>query len=136
VVDALADAYAGNYVDRVFHDRELCAHISQVLVTIGFHAETTDGDGPLQWVERERTPDWAKKAIYSRDRGKCAQCGADVAMELATQGHIDHIVPLSAGGCNDLVNLQLLCEHCNLRKKDQPVPATSSVPPYLQRRLR
>ena len=33
--------------------------------------------------------------------------------------HIDHITPLSRGGNNNPTNLQLLCAHCNLSKKDK-----------------
>ena len=30
--------------------------------------------------------------------------------------HYDHIVPLDQGGINDVSNIQLLCEKCNLTK--------------------
>lgn len=39
----------------------------------------------------------------------CANCGA--------QGeHVDHIWPLSRGGCGNIHNLQMLCAKCNLSK--------------------
>lgn len=47
-------------------------------------------------------------------RNKCACCGE----KLATY-HVDHIVPLVAGGSNDKYNLQLLCPPCNLKKKSK-----------------
>jgi len=130
-IDGVAASYAANYADRVFHDRELCGSIAELLVNIGF--DGSDDDEPKQWVTRTTIPQWAKKAIYARDRGKCAQCGADILMELEDDDHIDHMVPLAKGGCNDLVNLQLLCKPCNLKKTSQLVPITSSVPPYLLR---
>lgn len=52
-------------------------------------------------------------AIGRRDGFACARCGN-------TDGdlQIDHIHPISKGGGNDLVNLQLLCPPCNLAKSD------------------
>lgn len=43
-------------------------------------------------------------------QGKCQLCGT---MEKIT---IDHIIPLSKGGTNDISNLQPLCIHCNTSK--------------------
>lgn len=90
---------------------------------------------PTAWVERIPIPSWARRAILARERGKCAQCSVDIVLELDEEHHIDHIVPLARGGSNDLVNLQVLCEKCNLLKSASPLPATSSVPQYLRRQL-
>ncbi len=52
--------------------------------------------------------------LLDRQIGLCAnpQCLRDVAEE----NHLDHIYPLSRGGRNDLINLQILCATCNLNK--------------------
>ena len=39
--------------------------------------------------------------------------------------HLDHIVPLRAGGINDAVNLQAMCGTCNIKKSDQLDPDIS-----------
>lgn len=51
-------------------------------------------------------------------------------MELLARPHIDHIFPLALGGSNDLVNLQLLCETCNLKKSASWGEIKPSVPRY------
>jgi 5-methylcytosine-specific restriction endonuclease McrA len=51
--------------------------------------------------------------IFKRQRGKCAYCTISLAR---TVRHIDHIIPLSAGGTNGRRNLQLLCQPCNQSK--------------------
>jgi len=135
IIADLAPLYAADYADRVFHDRQLCAFIAELLVAIGFNGAQHDDDTPQQWVERKSPPAWARKAVYARDRGKCANCSADIVMELDDNDHIDHIIPLARGGCNDLVNLQLLCQACNLVKSDGIALVTSSIPPYITRRV-
>jgi 5-methylcytosine-specific restriction endonuclease McrA len=56
-------------------------------------------------------------------------------MHLDADGHIDHMYPISQGGCNDLVNLQLLCSTCNLTKLVSTAEVvTSSVPQYTRRK--
>lgn len=56
------------------------------------------------------------EAIYRAQKGRCAAehgCGKKFAR---TKMEIDHIVPVSKGGCNFPFNLQLLCKSCNRRK--------------------
>jgi hypothetical protein len=130
---SVAGLYAENYAERVFHDRQLCEHINKTLVAIGFVGRD-DWTGPAkQWVKRQNGwPTWAIQAVVSGDRGLCAQCGVSITAELRAPKHIDHIVALANGGTNDLSNMQLLCDACNLDKGMRAVDVCSSVPKYFQ----
>jgi len=128
----MGQMYACEIGDRILHDRELCHFIAETVINIGFNGETEEGMRS-QWVERERWPARIKEILRSRDRGKCAAYGVDIVQELREEGHIDHIFALARGGCNDLVNLQLLCSTCNGMKRDRAETATSSVPQYVRR---
>ncbi|MEQ9501423.1 MAG: HNH endonuclease signature motif containing protein [Deltaproteobacteria bacterium] len=69
-------------------------------------------------LKRVSPPQWARRAVYFRERGRCAFCGVDLSglSSVYSSKHFDHIVPLAQGGINDVTNLQLLCGNCNLRK--------------------
>lgn len=66
------------------------------------------------------TPKWVERAVFHRDRGKCAFCRKDLTSVYSVMEerglHYDHIVSLEQGGVNDVSNLQLLCDKCNLSK--------------------
>lgn len=59
--------------------------------------------------------DYEKKTIYAKANGKCAICGKPVKYKEMT---VDHRVPLTKGGTNDLENLQLAHLSCNRAKAD------------------
>jgi hypothetical protein len=54
--------------------------------------------------------------VLKRDDYRCVRCGArPPGVEL----EVDHVLPVSRGGSNDLANLQTLCRPCNQGKKDR-----------------
>jgi 5-methylcytosine-specific restriction endonuclease McrA len=60
--------------------------------------------------------DWERirRVIYERDGGICMKCGEKVSKD---DFHVDHIIPICAGGSEwDLNNLELSCPPCNLTK--------------------
>lgn len=70
--------------------------------------------------------------FFERDGGSCAFCGGPLLeppkLEPAWSGkppqggvEIDHILPLSRGGENRLVNLRLLHKSCNVRIYSGPI---------------
>lgn len=133
-MEKLAPNYAVNYSNRVFHDRELCNYIADLLVKIGFDGTVEDDEEPKKWVKRLEIPNWVKRIVIARDRGKCSLCEKNITMELEEGSHFDHIVPLSKGGFNDILNIQLLCKICNLQKKNNLITVKSSIPPYFRTR--
>lgn len=62
--------------------------------------------------KRETIPEEVRIAVWRRDEGKCSKCGSRKNLEY------DHIIPISKGGSNTVRNIELLCEECNRRKKD------------------
>jgi len=72
-------------------------------------------------LKRVKPPEWARRATFFRDRGRCVLCNCDLSglLTLQNQNHFDHVVPLSDAGLNDITNLQLLCAPCNLAKSDE-----------------
>ena len=58
-----------------------------------------------------------RHAVFARDNYRCQICGATV--DDGAKLHVDHILPVSKGGTNDITNLQILCEKCNLGKHNR-----------------
>lgn len=52
-------------------------------------------------------------SVLQRDKFKCVLCGRDAKDDRL---EIDHIVPVVAGGTNDINNLRTLCAECNKGK--------------------
>lgn len=71
-------------------------------------------------LKRVYVPQWVKRAVFFRDRCKCVCCGIDLSGQwsIVEEGsvHYDHMVSLENGGLNDISNMQLLCDTCNLEK--------------------
>jgi ATP adenylyltransferase len=53
--------------------------------------------------------------VLAAANGRCALCGASSSERRI---EVDHIVPRSRGGTNDISNLQALCDECNRGKSN------------------
>lgn len=51
------------------------------------------------------------EAQYKRQKGKCYYCSKKIA-----KYHVEHVVPISRGGTNDISNIVLSCPSCNQKK--------------------
>lgn len=56
--------------------------------------------------------------ILKRDNFCCRKCGQSPAKDPSIVLHVDHIVAWSRGGETEVVNLETLCEKCNLGKSN------------------
>lgn len=62
--------------------------------------------------------------IFQRDGFRCVYCGRG-GREVVL--HVDHIVPVSKGGTNDINNLCTSCRECNIGKMTQDVEAKNDI---------
>jgi hypothetical protein len=72
------------------------------------------------WAHRsgnaDPVPGTLRWQVITRAMGRCEACG--VSSEIRAI-EVDHIVPRSQGGSNELINLQALCSLCNVQKLDR-----------------
>lgn len=55
--------------------------------------------------------------VFKRDNWRCLSCGRSADENVIL--HIDHIIPRSKGGKDELNNYQTLCETCNIGKSNK-----------------
>lgn len=75
-------------------------------------------------AKRKSLPKSLRFEVFKRDSFKCQYCGRsapDVILE------VDHIVPVSAGGSNEPINLITSCRDCNRGKRDKLLSDTSVI---------
>jgi hypothetical protein len=89
-------------------------------------------------IKRSYIPEWLKKAIFYRDKGRCQLCGKDltglISPTYPCSIHIDHMIPLSQGGSNDPINFQLTCKQCNTSKGAQLLVKPMKLTPFWQQK--
>ncbi len=65
-------------------------------------------------IETEPVPERVRYRVLARDR-RCVLCGVGPK---EARLEVDHIVPRSKGGSNEMANLQTLCDGCNRGKSN------------------
>lgn len=77
-----------------------------------------------------------RRSVWHRAQNRCEYCGlAQTGQEASF--HIDHVIPVSAGGRTVADNLSLACVSCSLRKGARltaPDPATGNETPLFNPR--
>jgi len=61
--------------------------------------------------------------LMELQHGRCGYCG----ITLFDDYHIDHMIPLSRGGRNDVNNILLTCPSCNLEKHNKTIDEWASI---------
>jgi 5-methylcytosine-specific restriction endonuclease McrA len=61
-------------------------------------------------------PVWTRRGLLARDGFTCAYCGKVCSPREAT---VDHVLPVSRGGCSSWGNTVTACYRCNQRKADR-----------------
>lgn len=56
--------------------------------------------------------------VFKRDSFACRYCGARAPSVVL---HVDHVIPVAAGGDDRLINLVTACFDCNAGKSDRPL---------------
>ena len=77
-------------------------------------------------LEIDPVPSTVRFDVLKRDR-KCVLCGAAPEIDSDVRLHVDHIVPRSKGGSNEMSNLQVLCSECNLGKSNRDDTAFGEI---------
>lgn len=78
-----------------------------------------------------------RRLVTERAANRCEYCGLSQAGQVATF-HIDHVVPVAAGGETTENNLALACVSCSLRKAARLTaldPGTGQVVPIFNPRV-
>jgi len=65
---------------------------------------------------RKTIPSSIKLKVFKRDNYSCKICGRSPVTNPGLSLHVDHILPFSKGGTDELSNFQTLCSDCNLGK--------------------
>lgn len=92
-------------------DADITAELINCLNRLNNRTASTPAADTLS--DRKRIPRDVRNAVWIRDAGLCVECGADDYLEF------DHVIPVSTGGSNTLLNIQLLCRRCNATKSDR-----------------
>lgn len=74
----------------------------------------------LKEINRRRNiKDTTRYSVLERAGFKCQCCGIKPLKNNDVILHIDHIIPYSLGGSDDIDNLQVLCNKCNISKRNK-----------------
>lgn len=101
--------------------RDFCASQQREIETAWQRIDSNNPQGLKNQLTKQKRLEFRKiythlrSALIERDGYKCSIDSCQEIEDLT----IDHVIPLSKGGTNDLSNLRLLCKHHNSQKGDR-----------------
>lgn len=72
-------------------------------------------DGREKIENRKRWTSVEKLFMLQKSKSRCCHCGKELSLSTMT---VEHVIPISKGGTNDMENMVALCETCNAEKDD------------------
>lgn len=84
-----------------------------------FHFDDTGRYPVIRTSVDRRLPSGTRALVIRRDHFRCVFCDGRGHLE------VDHIIPWSAGGGDDMDNLRTLCRDCNQTRSNFYVPGDS-----------
>jgi hypothetical protein len=109
--------YSWNELLRVLIEKSLM-HFEQSTLVTGIQMKHPVGLPRYYNGKRKGLSNSVKEAVYAklhRNGNTCALCGRPIILP-NDKVHIDHIIPVRQGGSDDLSNLQVVHDACNLAK--------------------
>lgn len=94
--------------------RKFLMYFSELMTNKISREEFLKQTKPRQKKSRRPIPMGLRIRVLEKFGGKCAICGAKPRKDNHVMIEIDHIVPVSKGGGNQIDNLRPLCKACNL----------------------
>ncbi len=93
---------------------------SEALMLTQGRAMASERQAELESKAEKRVPvlSGVRWQVLLRDGWKCLACGRNT-IEHGVVLHLDHIVPRSRGGKDEVANYQTLCEQCNIGKSNK-----------------
>ena len=82
--------------------------LNRNILTHNYEARKRDNGGTFTFKELN--------ALFEKQEGYCFYCGELLYSSFDKDVHIEHKIPVSRGGSNDISNIALSCSKCNLQK--------------------
>lgn len=90
------------------------------LAIINFLPKESLNEKDIKRIRRRKNlSDNTRYSVLERAGFKCQCCGEKPRKNNNVVLHIDHIVPFSLGGGDNIENLQVLCDKCNISKSNR-----------------
>ena len=70
------------------------------------------------YKENYGSKDVLNKIQTDEYKANCYLTGREINLKETSNYHLDHVVPRTKGGTNDLDNLQIACKEANMAKSD------------------